>query len=82
MKNGDINRKEFRALMADTIDAIEKEYTLLEKELKKAKAQVESDYNSFFKKDTPSHQKGTAKYIFFALSQPEAKAILLNYLES
>lgn len=82
MKNGNINRKEFRALMADTIDAIEKKYAFLENELKKAEAQVESDYNSFFNKDTPSHQKGAAKFIFYALSQPEAKAILLKYLES
>ena len=40
------------------------------------------EYNSFFDCNTTSHQKGVSKYIFFVLSQPEVRNIIMNFLES
>ena len=69
LKNGEINHKEFRHEMDDTINIIEKWLSALEENMKEAEKQFSNAYDIFFQNNA-------------FLNQPEVKQAFINFLES
>lgn len=82
IKDGIINRREFKERMSETVSRINEFIAKLKAKLEKAEKDFFQEYNSFFDCNTTSHQNGVSKYIFFVLSQPEVRNIIMNFLES
>ena len=82
LKEGIINRKEFSERMSETVNRINEFITKLQIKLENAEKEFYQEYDSFFDCNAESHQDEKSKYIFFVLSQPEVRKIIMNFLES
>ena len=82
MKEGIINRREFKERMSVTVSEINEFIAKLKVKFEKAEKDFLQEYNSFFVLNATSHQNRESKYIFFGLSQSDVRDIIMEFLES
>jgi BMFP domain-containing protein YqiC len=82
LKEGILNREEFQKEVQGIVDKTNEKLAKLKAKLDKAEEDFLQEYNSFFSTDSTKRQKGASKYIYFVLSQPEVRDIIMKFLEN
>ena len=81
LKEGYINRKEFKKAMSGTIAKINARYDELKENAENTAKDLSEYYDKTFAKDA-SKLDGTEKYTCLMLSQPEIKKMVFDFLKS
>ncbi len=81
LKNGYINRNEYALKVQYICELVEEETYKLKKETEKLAADFSNSYNSFFTDGERKAKNCSTELIYHVLRQPEAKAIIMEFLK-